>query len=658
MKTSFLRRLSAGLLALGLSAACVPGVRAQSVEIDGATTTLGNVPAVGRSNIGAGNYVVPLDYDKLCDGTQASRDCSTATKNMAAATVSGTSPNVKIQAGSWYWAADCITLKGGQTLLGDGRGNTLVKRDQAFNPACAGAILLTGAERASPTVQGITLSDTEPTANTASLTSAAISGTALTATIASGTPANGNLLTGTGVTWGTTLSSVSIVGSALTATVSISQTVGSEAMTTGLGRTNIADLGVCDAVTTLCNYSPFIVSTTANRFKLKDIMCSPCWNFYANTAGNPIGGFFIEDIEMGSLNVGLNVFSVLDTGHIARVAQFPFGSSATALQALYRDGANYAAKFGTAGTVGGITGEVDNLVVDDFSTLNGRIQIDNTNSWVSLGALTLDSTNSLLDVVNSQWTLMDRVYGTGITPSGKCKLNFASGQNQVNEVYLAPVGSFPICVTGTASFRSASGYIAGPSGGTASLVHSSTGQSLISAYTFATSGLDVSGGTVLVSDSVILPQSTGTRAAQISAGVLSLSNTRVAPNTGAGAWTVTLFNQTGGVLRGDNIILINGSPGDVGAFSFTDSASNKIVNSDFSTWGYTPPAGTLGTYWPNGPSTYTVAALPTCNASQDRNHVTVTDQAASPVYGAAPTGGGSLRAKVGCTNGTGWRLGL
>ena len=50
---------------------------------------------------------------------------------------------------------------------------------------------------------------------------------------------------------------------------------------------------------------------------------------------------------------------------------------------------------------------------------------------------------------------------------------------------------------------------------------------------------------------------------------------------------------------------------------------------------------------------YTVATLPTCNTASKGNILTVTDAAASPVYNATATGGGSIMLPVIC-NGTNW----
>lgn len=50
---------------------------------------------------------------------------------------------------------------------------------------------------------------------------------------------------------------------------------------------------------------------------------------------------------------------------------------------------------------------------------------------------------------------------------------------------------------------------------------------------------------------------------------------------------------------------------------------------------------------------YTVSTLPTCNSGEVGTLVYVSDSVASPVYGAAPTGGGSLSLPVFCESDNG-----
>ncbi|MDN7700017.1 hypothetical protein QZM15_16220 [Burkholderia sp. AU44665] len=53
------------------------------------------------------------------------------------------------------------------------------------------------------------------------------------------------------------------------------------------------------------------------------------------------------------------------------------------------------------------------------------------------------------------------------------------------------------------------------------------------------------------------------------------------------------------------------------------------------------------------PAKYTNATLPTCNASSSGLIAVETDGAASPVYAATATGGGTLAVQVMCTNSNG-----
>src|SRR5215472_4800705 len=356
-------------------------------------------------------------------------DCS-ATVQAWLAPVNGVYPNVRIPAGTWFFQ-NPVTLAGGQRLYCDGWGNTTLSRDHTFSSSAQGWFILTGAEQNSPTFDDCDFTEEQPSAPTAQLTNATISGTSLTATIASGTPANGNLIydsntpAGNSVAGGQTLSAVSIVGSSLTATVSISQSIGPESMTTGLGRTQAVSLGSCTGAN-LCAYSPVIYNASSNRFHLYNLRFNHTWDCIVSPG--QAGVFFIENIQNGCLDDGISMGSSGDISHIINFHTWNFGDSGP-LFALFVDGGGHAGNFGTSGAVSGLQ------ILDWFSYNKHTLFTGDSTSSMKMVAPFFDSGASLT-VANGQHINLIAPTFDGHPSNGLCQLNISGGLVEATDLVM------------------------------------------------------------------------------------------------------------------------------------------------------------------------------------------------------------------------------
>jgi len=497
-------------------------------------------------------------------------DCS-QNINAALAPVGGVYSNVRIPAPGAFLSKP-VNLAGGQCLYGDGRGNTTINIDQTFSSTALGVVILTGREQQSPCVYGLAFTFKQPTAPTSTLTAASISGTTLTATVSGGgNPENGNLVydTTNHILNGTTISGVSVVGNSLTATVSQSQSVSSEAAFTGLGRTQFVALGTCDAVSTGCEYPPAIYIQNSNRFRLWGLQFNASWDSIANAVGNTIGGFFVNDIEDGALDKGINLFSSYDFGHIAQYHSWNFGDSGP-LFALMNDGGTIAGIFGVDGSVGGHTGDVDGITIVDWAVLSKRTQVGNSGSWVQFVSPQFDSPNATLEVTGAKWVKLDSPYwsGSSIGSNTACDLNITGGTVYMNNGTMLP----------SAGGGNAAANICMSNVGSAPQLYMQGGQ------------LQAAGTSL----PIIIDSGNN--------GVLSVDQTRFNTNhSGNTAWTTPVIQVTAAGTAEVQLLnpMMDTAPsgGNVGFITIaTDNAQNQVRGNFYGTgWLFAPP-GILGDY--------------------------------------------------------------
>ena len=291
-------------------------------------------------------------------------------------------------------------------------------------------------------------------------------------------------------------------------------------------------------------YPPAIIITTANRFRIYRLRISRAWNGIANAAGNTIGGFFIRDIEISALNVGLALDNSFDFGHISGWHHWSFDLSPS-LVTVSQDGNMFAARFGD-------TGEVDGINITDFSSFVGRMAIRSA-TWMSFTNLNFDNNSATLEISGGQFIQIANVYFTG-SSAGTANPN----------AQLTITGGNVFIVNHRASS-------AGPL-------------------------INVSGGALLISGGQLVAANPAGSIAVQSGGLMEIKNTQLSANTGAGAWTVPLINVTGGNVSFTSNRVTSPSVGDVGALVIaTDSVYHSVADNYWNGWQWVSP-GPLGSY--------------------------------------------------------------
>ena len=90
-------------------------------------------------------------------------------------------------------------------------------------------------------------------------------------------------------------------------------------------RANFRTLAAGGNLTTGIIYPPAVIITSANRFKLSGLLVDGAWDGIINSASNgSIGGYFIDNIEMGALNVGLWIDNAIRCGTHKELARLSF----------------------------------------------------------------------------------------------------------------------------------------------------------------------------------------------------------------------------------------------------------------------------------------------------------------------------------------------
>jgi hypothetical protein len=549
-----------------------------------------------RQNLNVGNFANVLDYGADPTGVN---DSSTAINDAAGVTTNGVAVNVYLPAGRYY-VKNQITIGSGQTLYGDGRGNTTITVDQGFSSTASAVISLTGREQLSPTVRDLDIDFTQPSSFApAAPTLGSVAGGSLGATtyyvkitytnssgetnpssessLAVGTddlltvasPAATTAATAYNVYVATTSGSETLQNESPIA-IGTSWTEPSSGLVAGVSPPisarsyflTLAGGGTSGAGGSGIQYPPAILITSSNRFRLQGLRIARAWTGISNASGNGIGGFFISNIEMSALNIGMLLNQSFDFGHIAHFHYWDFDISGSSdLAKIYYDGDNYAAQFGTTGTVGGQSGEVDGIAIEDFCIWSAQVSIQNTNSWLHFTNLMLDGGNACLDVVGCQWLQISNVYATS-TPSG----------NNTNTAQIN-VGGGTVVITNIRSPSSAP-------------------------------MINQTGGNLFVDGGLLSPQTTATSAITQSGGNLSVSGVYFASNTGAGAWTVPVIDNTAGTIQFQNNFF-NTAPGggNVGGLVIAnDNVINIVSGNNWNGWKFSPPtysSASPGIYWPN-----------------------------------------------------------
>lgn len=311
-----------------------------------------------------------------------------------------------------------------------------------------------------------------------------------------------------------------------------------------------------------CKYPPAIYSSSSARMLLKNLRVIGAWDGITLTGNS--GGFFIENVEMGALNVGLTFDGGQDFCHIKSWHSWPFGLSGGGTWTIYQDGGTYAAKMGRC----------DGLKVVDFASFEGRLSLTSAFSFGQFSNLALDGNNATLEIAGNQWLQIDNVYTTG-TASGanaNCQVNIAAGYVSLTNVNIASAGS-------------------GDPG----------------------TGLCVTGGVATVTGGIMVSSSTTARAIKQTSGILSVNGIFY---QAAGTYTVPLVDAQGGTITFTGNSFAANSTNVGGVVIAVDAAANTVAGNNFNGWTFTAP-GALGAYWLNGPASNfsTNGTITTTNAT-------------------------------------------
>ena len=314
--------------------------------------------------------------------------------------------------------------------------------------------------------------------------------------------------------------------------------------TTQAVRANFRALAAGGNLTTGIIYPPAVIITSANRFKLSGLLVDGAWDGIVNSASNgSIGGYFIDNIEMGALNVGLWLDNAFDAGHIKGWHAYPFGIGGGATYTgVYLDGNTYAAKFG-------VHGNAQCVAIEDFFTLEGAISIDNSNSWLAFTNLGLDGNGARVEINDCQFVMITNVYSS-------------AGPNARPQISQAGSG--------------------------ASFINTHFGGGWISL---------TSGSMTLTNISPAAQQTTIPLIRQ-TGGVLRLVDSYLIAPSGLGPWTtVPLVSSTGGILMlEDNLFSpMPGGSTQPGIFIATDNVAHVVQGNLLNGWAWSLP-GALGYY--------------------------------------------------------------
>lgn len=342
-----------------------------------------------RLNLHVGNYRSPADFDPLCDGrttdaeitAKTAHDCTMAIRSALAA-----AKQVRLPTGNFY-ITDKLTVTNNQVLTGDGRATRIRLRD-TFSPAADAVIKF---------------------------------------------DYSGNDL------YGAEVRDLSVI-------FDQPSDAASRAAATSLGTCNSNPGG------TICKYPPAILTTAGiERARALNVRVERAWDGFAGscstilTVNNPGGTcnngiFWMENIEMSALNVGLWFDGVLDEGHLKGFHFYLFGiQDGTGLSNVFIDGNTYCAKFG----------RWDNFHGHDVFCHRGHIQINNPLAALSLVDLSFD-TNAMLEVINSKRVDVVNMHSSldNTPPAGVCSLKTSGGTVRITNLFVQNAITKVLCING------------------------------------------------------------------------------------------------------------------------------------------------------------------------------------------------------------------
>ena len=110
-----------------------------------------------------------------------------------------------------------------------------------------------------------------------------------------------------------------------------------------------------------CKYPPAIYAPNASRFQVDHVRISGAWDGLS-APGNP-GGFWIDDLEVGALDVGVQWDGALDACHVHGLHIWPFGFN------------GYTPVYGDGNTIGAKIGRCDAQVIQDVLSSEAQVVV-------------------------------------------------------------------------------------------------------------------------------------------------------------------------------------------------------------------------------------------------------------------------------------------
>jgi hypothetical protein len=299
-------------------------------------------------------------------------------------------------------------------------------------------------------------------------------------------------------------------------------------------------------------YPPGVFSNDSNRFKVERMRFDSAWN----GIWSDNGAQFIDEIEMGALNVGIRIGNSRDSVIISRVHFWNYGFNAgnALYTGVFRDGNTWALRLGEA------NGAEVNLL--NFTSSSGSVYLTNANTSISAIDLNIGD-GAVLDIeggASAQITGLG-VVGIPDNPSASM-LTYAGGNLEITNAFLTS-GSRPV--------------------------------------------LTVNGGVISISGSALGSNAHSPNYPVVvqTGGQLFLKSSTLNVNDfSLGAWTTPIIQVTAGnatQITGCLFSQRSTTPSTIPCISLPgDSATYYVAGNNFGNWTFTPPitpgVATLGFY--------------------------------------------------------------
>ena len=292
-----------------------------------------------------------------------------------------------------------------------------------------------------------------------------------------------------------------------------------------------------------CRYPPAILGASAARLLLHNVRVSGAWDGVILTGNS--GGFSIDELEVGALNVGFSEDGALDFCRLVGYEAWPFGlSSGPLYTGVYSDGATVAANIGRC----------DDWDIRGLASFAGKVNLLADNTQGAISNLLMDGDGANLAILGGFWNIANLTSTKALDPMPM--LNVSGGTTTISGLDFR--GSGPV-----------------------TQVIQTGGILRLSAGRFNQNDLNHS-------------------AVVQTGGRLLLDGINWSPGAGVRTQPYVLSNSTEFSMRNTTFDPIGSGSSGIGLLLGVDVPSIFVQGNDFGGWAYSPLAGSvLGTYGPN-----------------------------------------------------------